>query len=131
MAAVVIRYTGWLGADPVASLVTTVLIIIGAWSLVRESVDVLLEAAPAHIALDTVRKRLETISFVESLHDLHVWTVTSGMVAMSAHAVVRDSANHQAVLEQAHDVCLEMGIQHSTIQLECEDMAARELHLHP
>ena len=100
-------------------------------ALVRESVDVLLEAAPAHIALDTVRKRLETIGFVESIHDLHVWTVTSGMVAMSVHAVVRDSANHQAVLEQAHDVCLEMGIQHSTIQLECEDMGDRELHLHP
>jgi cobalt-zinc-cadmium efflux system protein len=131
IAAVVIKYTGWLGADPAASLVTTVLIIVGAWSLVKESVDVLLEAAPGHIALETVRKRLESIGFVESIHDLHVWTVTSGMVAMSAHAVVRDSANHQGVLEQAHDVCLEMGIQHSTIQLECEDMADRELHLHP
>ena len=131
VAAVVIKYTGWLGADPVASLVTTVLIIVGAWSLVKESVDVLLEAAPGHIALETVRKRLESIGFVESIHDLHVWTVTSGMVAMSVHAVVRDSANHQGVLEQAHDVCLEMGIQHSTIQLECEDMADRELHLHP
>lgn len=131
VAAMVIRYTGWLGADPAASLVTTVLIIVGAWSLVRESVDVLLEAAPGHIALDTVRRRLETIGFVESIHDLHVWTVTSGMIAMSVHAVVRDSANHQTVLEQAHDVCLEMGIQHSTIQLECEDMADRELHLHP
>lgn len=131
IAAAVIKYTGWLGADPAASLVTTVLIIVGAWSLVRESVDVLLEAAPAHIALDTVRKRLESIGNVESIHDLHVWTVTSGMIAMSVHAVVRDSANHQTVLEQAHDVCLEMGIQHSTVQLECEDMADRELHLHP
>jgi cobalt-zinc-cadmium efflux system protein len=131
VAAMVIRFTGWLHADPIASLVTTVLIIVGAWTLVRESVDVLLEAAPAHIALDTVRKRLESLRFVESIHDLHVWTVTSGMVAMSVHAVVRDSDNHQTVLEQAHDVCLEMGIQHSTIQLECEDMGDRELHLHP
>jgi cobalt-zinc-cadmium efflux system protein len=131
VAAMIIRFGGWLHADPIASLLTTVLIIVGAWTLVRESVDVLLEAAPAHIALDTVRKRLEGISFVESIHDLHVWTVTSGMVAMSVHAVVRDSTNHQAVLEQAHDVCLDMGIQHSTIQLECEDMGDRELHLHP
>ena len=131
VAALVIRFSGWLHADPIASLVTTVLIIVGAWALVRESVDVLLEAAPAHIALDTVRKRLEAIPFVESIHDLHVWTVTSGMVALSVHAIVRDSHNHQGVLEQAHDVCLEMGIQHSTVQLECEEMVDRELHLHP
>jgi len=131
VAAVIIKYTGWIDADPIASLVTTVLIIFGAWALVKESVDVLLESAPAHIALDTVRKRLESIKFVESIHDLHVWTVTSGMIAMSVHAVVRNADNHQTVLEQAHDVCLEMGIQHSTVQLECEEMADRELHLHP
>lgn len=134
VAAVVIRSTGWLAADPIASLMTTVLIMAGAWRLVRESVDVLLEAAPAHIALDTVRTRLESIGGVESVHDLHVWTVTSGLVAMSVHAIVRDSADHQRVLEQAHDVLFEMGIQHVTIQLEClecDEMSARELHLHP
>lgn len=131
VAAVVIRYTGWLAADPISSLLTTVLIVLGAWRLVRESVDVLLEAAPAHIPLDTVRKRLEAIPGVESTHDLHVWTVTSGMVALSVHAIVRDSEDHQAVLEQAHDLLLEMGIQHSTIQLECEELAERELHHHP
>src|SRR4051794_9819365 len=111
IAALVIRATGWLGADPVASLVTTVLIMTGAWRLVRESVNVLLEAAPAHIALDSVRGRLEQIDGVESVHDLHVWTVTSGMVAMSAHAIVRDCGGHQYVLEQAHDLLQGMGIQ--------------------
>lgn len=131
IAAIIIRYTGWLNADPIASLLTTVLIVTGAWTLVRESVDVLLEGAPAHIALDNVRERLESISGVESIHDLHVWTVTSGMVAMSAHAIVRNSGNHQGVLEQAHDVMAAMGIQHVTIQLECEAMPERELHLHP
>src|SRR5215208_3599649 len=93
VAALIIRATGWLGADPVASLVTTVLIMAGAWRLVRESVDVLLEAAPAHIALDAVRTRLTALPGVESVHDLHVWTVTSGMVAMSAHAIVRASSD--------------------------------------
>jgi cobalt-zinc-cadmium efflux system protein len=130
-AAIIIRYTGWLSADPIASLVTTMLIVFGAWRLVRESVDVLLEAAPAHIALDTVRTKLESIPGVESTHDLHVWTVTSGMVAMSVHAIVRDSDSHQSVLEKAHDLLAEMGIQHSTIQLECQEMFERELHLHP
>jgi cobalt-zinc-cadmium efflux system protein len=131
VAAVVIKMTGWLGADPVASLVTTVLIMTGAWRLVRESVDVLLEAAPAHIALDAVRTRLVGLDGVESVHDLHVWTVTSGMVAMSAHAIVRESSDHQRVLDEAHDILASMGIQHVTIQLECEEMSARELHLHP
>ena len=130
-AAVVIRFTGWLHADPIASLLTTLLIVAGAWTLVRESVDVLLEASPPHIELETVRARLASIANVESVHDLHVWTVTSGMVAMSAHAIVRDSSCHQAVLERAHDLLLDMGIQHVTIQLECEAMDEREPHLHP
>ena len=131
VAAIVIRFTGWLTADPIASLLTTLLIVAGAWTLVRESVDVLLEASPPHIELDTVRTRLESIPNVESVHDLHVWTVTSGMVAMSAHAIVRDSNCHQSVLERAHDLLLDMGIQHVTIQLECEAMDEREPHLHP
>ncbi len=131
VAAAIIRYTGWLAADPVASLLTTVLIIAGAWRLVRESVDVLLESSPAHIALDTVRARLASIPGVESIHDLHVWTVTSGMVAMSAHAVVPDAKQHQLVLEHAHDVLAEMGIQHVTVQLECDQSFERQLHLHP
>jgi cobalt-zinc-cadmium efflux system protein len=131
VAAIFIRMTGWLAADPLASLVTTVLIMSGAWRLVKESVDVLLEAAPAHIALDSVRTRLEGIAGVESIHDLHVWTVTSGMVAMSAHAIVRESSDHQSVLEQAHDLLQTMGIQHVTIQLECDETFEREIHLHP
>jgi len=130
-AAIVIWFTGWLSADPLASLITTALIVFGAWRLVRESVDVLLEAAPPHIALEKVRTELESIPGVESTHDLHVWTVTSGMVAMSVHAIVRDSGNHQSVLEKAHDLLTGMGIQHSTIQLECQEMFERELHLHP
>jgi cobalt-zinc-cadmium efflux system protein len=131
VAGVIIRYSGWLNADPIASLLTTVLIVAGSWRLVRESVDVLLESAPPHIALDAVRESLESIPNVESVHDLHVWTVTSGMVAMSAHAIVRDAGCHQGVLEQAHDLLLEMGIQHVTVQLECEALGGRELHLHP
>lgn len=132
VAAAIIRFSGWTYADPIASLVTTILIVAGAWRLVRESVDVLLEAAPAHIALDKVRSRLETISDVESVHDLHVWTVTSGMVAMSAHAIVRNCQDHQRVLEEAHTLCGGLGIQHVTIQLECDaSFENAHEHLHP
>ena len=131
VAALLVRYTGWLIADPIASLLTTALIVVGAWRLVRESVDVLLEAAPPHIALDTVRERLEGIPGVESIHDLHVWTVTSGMVAVSVHAIVREPDRHQHVLEHAHDVLTDLGIQHVTVQLERREMHEKELHLHP
>jgi cobalt-zinc-cadmium efflux system protein len=131
IAAGVIRWSGWMAADPIASLVTTLLIVVGAWRLVRESVDVLLEAAPGHIELDRVRSSLESLPGVESVHDLHVWTVTSGVVAMSAHAVVREPGDHQDVLERAHDALLALGIQHVTVQLECESLSAREPHLHP
>ena len=131
VAAAIVHFTGWLAADPVASLISTVLIIGSAWRLVREAVDVLLEAAPPHIALEAVRSRLEALDGVESVHDLHVWTVTSGVVAMSVHAIVREPEHHQDVLERAHDLLQEMGIQHVTIQLERREMYERELHLHP
>ena len=130
-AAVVIRLTGWLQADPLASLITTAIIVRGAWSLVRESVDVLLESTPSHISLGDVRQALEGIAGVESVHDLHVWTVTSGVVALSAHAIVRDAERQQAVLEAACDAMSHMGIHHVTIQIEQREMSEREPHLHP
>lgn len=130
-AALIVRYTGWLGADPASSLLTTLLIVVGAWRLLRESIDVLLEAAPKHIVLDEVRSCLAAIPGVEAVHDLHVWTVTSGVVALSAHAIVREATRHQAVLEQALDRLRTMGINHVTLQLEREEMYDREGHLHP
>jgi cobalt-zinc-cadmium efflux system protein len=118
IAALVVGATGWLAADAVASVATTLLIVRGAWRLVRESVDVLLEAAPAHISTDAVRARLEAVDGVESVHDLHVWSVTSGLVAMSAHAVVPDVDRQQGVLESMNEAMREFGIDHVTVQLE-------------
>ena len=129
-AAVVVRTTGWLAADPVASIIMSALILRGAWRLVRESVDVLLESTPSHISLGSVRAQLEAIPGVESVHDLHVWTVTSGLVAMSAHAIVREPDRHQHVLEHVHDAMRLFGIDHVTVQLERREMFERERHLH-
>ena len=130
-AALFMSFTGWTRADPIVSLITVVLIVRGAWSLVRESVDVLLEASPAHISLGAVRAQLEAIPGVEAVHDLHVWTVTSGVVAMSAHAIVREPERQQHVLEHVHDAMRLFGIDHVTIQLERQEMYERERHLHP
>ncbi len=129
-AALVIRYTGWLTADPVVSVFVTLLIVRAAWRLVRESVDVLLESTPAHISLSAVRAQLEAIPGIESVHDLHVWTVTSNHIAMSAHAIVREPERQQHVLEHALDAMRLFGINHVTIQLEKQEMYEREMHLH-
>jgi cobalt-zinc-cadmium efflux system protein len=118
LAAVLVRWTGWLAADPIASVVVTLLVVRSAWRLVHESIDVLLEATPAHISLGSVREGLQKIRGIESVHDLHVWTVTSGMVAMSAHAVVREPAENQKVLEAAVAAMQRLGISHVTLQVE-------------
>jgi cobalt-zinc-cadmium efflux system protein len=129
-AALLVRYVGWLSADPIASVFVTLLIIRGAWRLVRESVDVLLESTPVHISLSAVRTQLEAIPGVESVHDLHVWTVTSNHIAMSAHAIVREPERQQHVLEHALDAMRLFGIHHVTIQLERQEMYEKEMHLH-
>ena len=118
IAAIVVRWTGWLAADPIASIVVTLIVVRSAWRLVRESVDVLLESTPAHISLGRVRDGLQAIVGIESVHDLHVWTVTSGMVAMSAHAVVREPTENQKVLEAAVAAMQRLGISHVTLQVE-------------
>ena len=130
VAAILLRYTGWLTADPIASILTTVLIMRGAWRLVRESVDILLESTPSHIPLPAVRLQLEAIPGIESVHDLHVWSVTPAVVAMSAHCIVREPEKHQHVLEHIHDAMRLFGIEHVTIQLERDEMLDREGHLH-
>jgi cobalt-zinc-cadmium efflux system protein len=130
VAAFLIRYTGWLMADPLASILTTVLIMNGAWRLVRDSVDILLESTPAHIPLPAVRAQLEAIPGIESVHDLHVWAVTPAVVAMSAHCIVREPAQQHHALEHIHDAMRLFGIDHVTIQLEREEMLERESHLH-
>lgn len=122
VAALVIRQTGILAADPIASIVVTLLIVRSSWRLVRESVDVLLEATPSHVSLGDVRARLEALPGVCGVHDLHVWTVTTGMVAMSAHAIVPQLADHQQVLEQAVAAMRSFGIGHVTLQIEREEI---------
>ncbi len=117
-AGVVILFTGWMLADPIISVGIALLILVGAWRLIRESVDVLLEATPRHIALGDVERRLATIPGVADVHDLHVWTLTSGVVAMSGHAVVGDPGSGQRVLEAVQQRMADLGINHVTMQIE-------------
>jgi cobalt-zinc-cadmium efflux system protein len=117
-AGAVILTTGWVQVDPIVSIVISLLIIGSAWRLVRESADVLLEAAPAHIALADVHDCIASVPGVASVHDLHVWTVTSGVIAMSGHLVVQNPADNQRVLEAVQHGLARMGIGHVTVQME-------------
>ena len=130
VAAVLIHTLGWVAADTIASIVVSALILRGAWALVRDSVDVLLESTPSHISAASVRDQLVAIPGIESVHDLHVWTVTSNVIAMSVHAIVREPERHQHVLEHVLDAMRLFGISHVTVQLERKEMYERELHLH-
>lgn len=122
-AALCARFLGWSLADPIASILMTALIVRGSWSLVRESVDILLESTPAHIDVVQLRSALESVPAVESVHDLHVWTLTSGVVAMSAHAVVTMPDQHQQALEAMTAQAAAHGIHHTTIQIEGRALA--------
>lgn len=117
-AGAVIWLTGWTLADPLISIALALLILVGAWRLVQESVAVLLEQVPAHVSLGAVQARMLAVAGVTAVHDLHVWTVTSGMVAMSGHAVVPALGDHPRVLGELQQAVRGAGIAHATIQLE-------------
>lgn len=112
--------TGWLLADPLISVLIGLLVLASAWRLVKESIDVLLEATPRHIAMQDVHDRIASVPGVESVHDLHLWTVTSGVVAMSGHLVVKNPTDNQPVLEAVQDRMRALGIHHVTVQVERE-----------
>ncbi len=117
-AALVVALSGWTLADPLISIVLSMLILAGAWRLVRESTDILLEAVPGHVSMEAVQARMLAVPGVATVHDLHVWTVTSGLVAMSGHAVVPALDDHPAALDEIRREMAGLGIGHVTIQLE-------------
>jgi cobalt-zinc-cadmium efflux system protein len=122
-AALVILFTGWYLADPLISVFVGVLIMVGAWRLTRESVDILLDAVPKGMDAAAVHQSILGISGVEEVHDLHIWTLTSGFFAMSGHVVIRDPARYKEVLEAVHSLMHDrFGISHVTVQVEHRTM---------
>lgn len=124
VAALVMLGTGWYLADPILSAGIGLLILWSAWHLLRESVDVLLEATPKGIKTRDVRERMLQVECVIGVHDLHIWTVTSGLVALSAHVQVTDSRAWRNVLTDLVQLLRdEFGIVHATLQPEAADGA--------
>ena len=109
---------GWYWADPLASVLIGLLVIYSSWGLLREVVSVLMEGAPAHIDVDEVRGAICDLAGVRSVHDLHVWTITSGIESMSAHVVVVDRPPAEVLTEIRGMLRERFGISHQTIQIE-------------
>lgn len=118
-ASVIILLTGWTPADPIISALIAVLIVVSAWRLMRESLNVLLEGAPRGMRSDDVTQAMRAVAGVEDLHDLHVWSITSDFPVLTSHIVLADGAEPAAVLRALQMTLVErFGIRHATLQLE-------------
>lgn len=121
VAGVVILLTGWTVVDPLVSGAIALFIVPRTWSLLRQAVNILLEGVPPHLDLGEIEAAMTGVAGVQRVHDLHVWTLTSGRDAMSAHVVVRDLAEGERLLGELHTLLhARFGIDHTTIQLERE-----------
>jgi cobalt-zinc-cadmium efflux system protein len=131
VAGIVILTTGWYPIDPIASVVIAGLILPRTWSLLREAVDVLLQATPRGVDLDEVRDHIRRADGVVDAHDLHAWTLTSGIHVVSAHVVIQSDADPARVLDELC-ACLadDFDFEHSTIQLETVDRRRLEHGAH-
>lgn len=110
---------GWAWADPAASLLIGGLIIYSSWSLIREAVSVLMEGAPAHIDVEEIQRSLLALAGVETVHDLHVWTIASGMISLTGHVVIQEGQSPSELLRTVSDLVADrFQIEHATIQIE-------------
>jgi cobalt-zinc-cadmium efflux system protein len=119
VAAIVILATGWEQADPLAGMAISLLILASSWSILRDSVVILLEATPSGIDAREVGRRMAAAEGVVEVHDLHIWTITSGFPALSAHVLVaRGDDCHARRLELEQMLAGEFGLEHTTLQVE-------------
>jgi cobalt-zinc-cadmium efflux system protein len=121
VAGVLIWIRRWYVADPVVSVMVGALVLYSSWKLLSESVDILLEATPGHLEIPEILKEIGMVKGVVSVHDLHVWSISTRKAAMSCHVVVKTGENAGAVLKELGRLMREKyGIEHTTIQTEPE-----------
>ena len=130
LAALVIILTGWTAADPLISVVIAGLIVIAGIRLISEAITVLMEATPAHLSLAEIEEAMRAAPGVRGVHDLHAWTVTSGLHALSAHVIVDTPGRAEETLALLKDLLLErFDLVHTTLQLESETFAEVKGHV--
>lgn len=127
VAAVLIMLYGWYIADPIASMVVSVLVLYSGWNVLKESVNILMEAKPANIDFEEVIELLKSIDGVEDIHDLHIWMITSDFTSMTVHLHVKADADRDQILGLAkHAIYEKYGIKHVTIQIEGRELCPYE-----
>ncbi|MFJ5772340.1 cation diffusion facilitator family transporter [Psychrobacillus sp. NPDC093180] len=118
----------WFIADPIISVLVALLILRSAWGIIKHSVHILMEGTPISIDQTEVKAELEKIEGVNHVHDLHIWTITSGLDSLSCHIVIEEERNSQHILQQAIDILKEkFHIEHATIQIETDQIKHSEL----
>jgi cobalt-zinc-cadmium efflux system protein len=121
-AGLVILVTGWIPVDPLLSFAIAGLILAGSWPLLRDAVTILMEGTPARVSLADVERAMREVPGVRDVHDLHVWSLTAGVEAVSGHVLVRDAAQSQRILgELAAMLNAKFGLRHVTLQVEAEE----------
>ncbi len=133
IAGIIIALTGAYIADPIVSILFSALVLWSSWSILNESIHVLLEAMPAGLGLAKVEQAIRGVTGVVDAHDIHVWTVSSGLIAGSCHIVVvdqRTSDSQKIQQDVAHRLEHDFNISHSTIQVEVEDCGGHEHTIH-
>lgn len=120
---VIIIYFDWYPIDPILSIIISLIIIYGSWSLVKESVNILLESVPSHIDIDTVSAEIAHVKGVREAYHIHIWAITSGVYSMSAHVLIDDQlvSGCRNIIDEIRELLSDkFNILHSTIQLECD-----------
>jgi len=121
-AGLAIWWQGWYWFDPVAGIVVGVMIVIGSWQLVWEAADILLESTPKHIAIDEVQQALENHPQVKQVHDLHIWTIASGIFSLSVHVTIGHQIDRDCLTWDLEELLQhQFGLEHNTIQVEGPD----------
>ena len=128
IASLLIMTKGWEIADPIASIAMAVFILPRTWTLLKQVAHILMEGTPSHINFDSVEEEINKIEGVKSVHDIHIWTITSGIDVMTAHVRIQDFTNGDEILSNIKDKLInEFSILHSTIQLETESCKEEDL----
>jgi len=131
IAGLLIWLKGILIADPLISIAIAVLIVYSSWQLIRDAVNVLLEGTPAHIDISAVIGAMQRVSGIREVHDLHVWTLTSGKYQLSVHLVMCDGDEARTIVHAAQNqLRTQFGISHSTVQVDTESECAEEFRAH-
>lgn len=121
-AALLIYFFDWGLADPIASVAVAILIIISGWRVTKESFHVLMEGTPEQIEVNEVKNEIMNIPEVKDVHDVHIWSITSGVLMLSGHIAVKGEGAHDRVLHKAQKLLHDrFGIDHSTLQVEGEE----------